>query len=104
MDNFIDELLQEVEEKEQKLLASHADLLLNEIGSLQHQIDTNFTQADEEKRIIHEWALSRNSKLLSITLVMSGCKNKISNAFSSPLICVVCTQWVDKASAEKRHK
>ena len=63
MDNFIDELLQEVEEKEQKLLASHADLLLNEIGSLQRQIDTNFTQADEEKRIIHEWALSRNSKL-----------------------------------------
>jgi hypothetical protein len=63
--NFLDELLSEIEKNEQSLELSHADLLLKEISNLEHQINNNFIQADEEKRIIHEWGLSRNSKLQS---------------------------------------
>lgn len=61
--NFLDELLNEIEKNEQSLELSHADLLLKEISDLEQQINNNFIQADEEKRIIHEWAISRNSKL-----------------------------------------
>lgn len=60
--NFLDELLSEIEKNEQSLELSHADLLLKEISNLEQQIKNNFIQADEEKRIIHEWGLSRDSK------------------------------------------
>ncbi len=63
MDNFIDELLAEAEAEEFKLHLAHVDLVLVEISNLNEEIQKNFTQAEEEKRLIDEWALSKNSKL-----------------------------------------
>ena len=63
--NFIDELLREAEEKEQKLSREFADLMLIEITQLEKQIQTNFEQAAREREIIKNWALSRNSSLAS---------------------------------------
>jgi len=63
--NFIDELLREAEEKEQKLSREFADLMLIEISQLEKQIQSNFEQAAREREIIQNWALSRNSSLAS---------------------------------------
>ena len=63
MNTFIDELLNEVIEKEQQLNNASIDLVLAEIKSLQKQITHNFETAEEEKYIIDSWALKRNSKL-----------------------------------------
>jgi hypothetical protein len=65
MENFIDEILREAEEKEQKLSIEFADLTLIEISNLEKQIQTNFEQAAREREIIKNWALSRNSSLAS---------------------------------------
>lgn len=59
--NFIDELIREAEEKEKKLEQSHIDLLLIEIRKLEEEIEKNFDTAAEEKEIIKNWALERNS-------------------------------------------
>ena len=64
-DNFIDQLIQEAEEKEQKLLRSHLDLILIEIRKLEDDIEKNFDTASEEREIIKQWALQRNSLLNS---------------------------------------
>jgi hypothetical protein len=61
--NFIDEMLLEIEEKEQQMELAHADMLLKEISSLQSAISKILEQAEEEKQIIHEWALQRSAKL-----------------------------------------
>ena len=63
--NFIDELLREAEEKEQKLSREFADLMLIEISNLEKQIQTNFEQAAREREIIKNWSLKINSKLVS---------------------------------------
>ena len=63
--NFLDELLQEAEAKEEKLSMEYADLMLIEISQLEKQIQTNFEQAAREREIIRNWALMRNSKLAS---------------------------------------
>lgn len=63
--NFIDELLREAEEKEQKLSMEYADLMLIEISQLEKQIQTNFEQAAREREIIKNWSLRINSKLAS---------------------------------------
>ena len=41
---FIDQLLKEAEEKEQKLSREFADLMLIEVSQLEKQIQTNFEQ------------------------------------------------------------
>ena len=63
MNTFIDELIGEAIEKEQQLNNASIDLILAEIKSLQKQITHNFEIAEEEKRIIDEWAIRRNSTL-----------------------------------------
>jgi hypothetical protein len=63
--SFIDELIQEAEEKENKLMQSHLDLILIEIRKLEEQIEKNFNTAAEEREIIKNWALERNSMLNS---------------------------------------
>jgi len=63
MDNFIDELLAEAEENEKQLHLAHIDLMLSEMKKLESEIETNFEQAEEEKRIIDSWAVSKNLKL-----------------------------------------
>ena len=67
MDNegksFIDELIEEAEAKEEKLMQSHLDLILIEIRNLEDSIEKNFATASEEREIIKNWALNRNSLL-----------------------------------------
>ena len=67
MENFIDELLKEAEEKEKKLEQSHIDLLLIEIRKLEEEIEKNFDTAAQEREIIKNWALERNSMFNSRT-------------------------------------
>ena len=63
--NFIDELIKEVDEKEQKLSREYADLILLEIKNLQTEIERNFDQAEREREIIKNWAIRKNSSLQS---------------------------------------
>ncbi|MBT8386035.1 MAG: host-nuclease inhibitor Gam family protein [Ignavibacteria bacterium] len=61
--SFLDELLEKAEKKEQQLLESHLDLILIEIRKLEEQIEKNFDTAAQEREIIKNWALERNSLL-----------------------------------------
>lgn len=65
MENFLDEILKEAEEKEQKLSMEFADLTLIEISQLEKQIQSNFEQAAREREIIKNWSLKINSTLVS---------------------------------------
>lgn len=60
---FMEDLLNEIEEKEIEQTIAHVDLLLIEIRNLEEEIARNFEQADREVQLIKDWALSRNSKL-----------------------------------------
>lgn len=62
-ENFIDELLREAEEREEKLSFEYADLLLLELKKLLSEISQNFETAEKEVEIIKEWAIKKNSKL-----------------------------------------
>ena len=62
-DNFLDTLLLEVAEKEQKMELAHVDMVLKEICSLNADISKILEQAEEERKIITEWALQRSAKL-----------------------------------------
>ncbi len=64
-ERFIDELVKEAEEKEQKLNRELADLMLLEIRNLQEEIERVFDQAEKERTIIKNWAITKNSKLAS---------------------------------------
>ena len=61
--NFIDQIVNEAEEKEQKLNCEMADLMLLEIRNLQEEIEQTFEQAERERTIIKNWAITKNSKL-----------------------------------------
>lgn len=61
--NFIDELLEEVEQKEKSLHLAHVDLVLGEIAKLEKKIVSNFEQTEIEKQILDDWTLRKNSKL-----------------------------------------
>ncbi|MAT59745.1 MAG: hypothetical protein CMF23_17365 [Ignavibacteriae bacterium] len=63
MKNFLDELLEEVEQKEDQQTEVFIDLLLLRIKSLQDEIADNFSNADKEIEIIKNWALSKNTVL-----------------------------------------
>lgn len=63
MEDFIETMLQELEAKEQQLQLSQIDTILMEISKLQTEIEHNFKQAEEEKKLIDEWAISRNAKI-----------------------------------------
>jgi len=62
-ESFIDQIVQEAEEKEQKLNCEMADLMLLEIRNLQEEIEQTFEQAERERTIIKNWAITKNSKL-----------------------------------------
>ena len=61
--DLIEELLQEAEEDERKLHLAHIDLMLSEMRKLETAIADNFSQSEEEKKIIDEWAITKNVKL-----------------------------------------
>ena len=63
--NFIDELIRESEERDKKLEHSHLDLILIEIRKLEDEVEKNFDTAAQEREIIKNWALERNSMLSS---------------------------------------
>ena len=63
--SFIDELLADAEEKEEKLNRELIDLVLIEIRDLQNQVEQNFEQAERERTIIKNWAISANDKLVN---------------------------------------
>ena len=63
MKTFLDELLEEVELKEDQQKEVYVDLLLIQIKNLQDEITTNFNNADKEIEIIKSWALSKNTVL-----------------------------------------
>ena len=63
--NFIDELIRESEERDKKLEQSHLDLILIEIRKLEDEVGKNFDTAAQEREIIKNWALERNSMLSS---------------------------------------
>ena len=63
MTELIEELLKEAEQEENKLQLAHVDLMLSEMKSIQQQIDSNFLQAEEEKKIIDNWVIAKNLKL-----------------------------------------
>lgn len=62
-ENFLDELIKEAEEKEERRTEAYFDLLLLEIKRLNSEIEKNFTEADKEAQIIKNWALIKNSQL-----------------------------------------
>jgi len=63
MENFLDDLIRESEEREKKLNHEMADMMLLEIRNLQEEIGRVFDQAEKERTIIKNWAITKNSKL-----------------------------------------
>ena len=63
--SFIDALIENAERKEKRLEQSLLDLILIEIRKLEDQVEKNFYTAAQEREIIKNWALERNSMLSS---------------------------------------
>ncbi len=60
--SFIDQLITEAENKEHQQLYGHYDMICMEINRIQKEIETTFQEAETEKKLIDEWALSHNVK------------------------------------------
>ncbi len=58
-------MIEEAEQQNKKLEQSHLALILIEIRSLEENIEKNFDTAAQEREIIKNWALERNSMLQS---------------------------------------
>ena len=63
--SFIDQLIEDAEKRDKKLEQSLLDLILIEIRKLEDSIEKNFDTAAQEREIIKNWALERNSMLSS---------------------------------------
>jgi len=61
--DFIESMIEEAEEKEEKQLESYYDLLLSEIHKLQKEITENFKIAEKETGIINDWVMRKNVPL-----------------------------------------
>ena len=61
--NFMDELLAEVELKEELQSEAYFDLLIKKISGLEEKIARNFKIAEEEVKIINDFYLKKNSKI-----------------------------------------
>jgi len=61
--NFLDELLQEVEIKEEEQTEAYFDILLLQIKQLTKQIEYNFSQAEKECSLINNFVLQKNAQL-----------------------------------------
>ena len=62
-ESFIDIMIREAEEKEEKQTEAYYDLLLLQIKNFNHQIEKNFSEAEKECQIINNWALMKNAQL-----------------------------------------
>ncbi|MCZ7616610.1 MAG: host-nuclease inhibitor Gam family protein [Ignavibacteriaceae bacterium] len=61
--NFLEELLQEVEQKEVERDEAYFDLLLLQIKQINNQISYNFSQAEKECSMINSFVLHKNAQL-----------------------------------------
>jgi len=61
--NFLDELLMEVEAKEQQQTEAGYDLMLLAIKKYQSEIKRNFEEGDKECQLIQSFVLSKNSQI-----------------------------------------
>lgn len=61
--NFLEELLQEVEQKEFERDEAYFDLLLLQIKQINNQISYNFSQAEKECSMINNFVLQKNAQL-----------------------------------------
>lgn len=61
--NFMDELLKEVEAKEQEQTEASYDLMLLAIKKFQSEIEHNFQEAEKECTMIRNFILSKNSQI-----------------------------------------
>jgi hypothetical protein len=61
--NFLDELLQQAEVKEDEQTEAYFDLLLLQIKQLQNQITYNFSQSEKECSMINSFVLHKNAQL-----------------------------------------
>lgn len=61
--NFLDELIQEAEQKEEQQTEAYFDLLLLGIRKLSSQIEYNFHEAEKECSMINNFVLHKNSQL-----------------------------------------
>ena len=61
--NFLDELLQEAEVKEEEQTEAYFDLLLLQIKQLTKQIEYNFSQSEKECSMINSFVLHKNAQL-----------------------------------------
>lgn len=60
---FIEDLLKEAEQKEECQTAAYFDLLILEINSLETKIRENFSIAEQETKLISDWAINHNLKI-----------------------------------------
>ncbi|MFA6978582.1 MAG: host-nuclease inhibitor Gam family protein [Ignavibacteriaceae bacterium] len=58
--NFLDELLAEVELKEEAQTEAYFDLLLLQVQQLENQIAHNFTEAEKECAMINDFTIQKN--------------------------------------------
>lgn len=61
--NFLDELLQEAELKEEAQSEAYFDLLLLQIKQLTKQIEYNFSESEKECSLINNFVLHKNAQL-----------------------------------------
>ena len=61
-ENFLDELLEEAEQKEEQQTEAYYDLVLLQIKTLSGMIEKNFQEADKECELIKNWALTKNAQ------------------------------------------
>lgn len=61
--SFMEELLSEVETNENLATEAYMDLLIAKVGHLEEKIASNFKSAEEEVKIINDFALSKNSRI-----------------------------------------
>ena len=61
--NFLDELLEEVEQKELHNSEAFMDLVLLEIKRINEKVSANFSNAEKEIELINAWAIKKNTIL-----------------------------------------
>lgn len=69
-ENFLDELLSEVEQKEEEQTESYFDLVLLQIKTLNKKIEKIFAEADKECELIKNFALMKNAQTLERVKVL----------------------------------
>ena len=61
--NFLDELLEEAEQKEESNLMAYCDLLMMEAIKIEEEIQKRFEESRREITYIEEWTLKKNARL-----------------------------------------